>query len=181
MALSQQQISEIVTRHEKYIWAAIHKRCGDLPFARLQDLHQDITIRLYRALASERKIEYLPSYITRTVMNAVVDMFRQQQRCLQETSESDCFSELEIVPDAEISRPESQALQADKLKQVQLLIAKMADNRRVSILLHLQGYTSSEIGELNGWTEAKARNLVSRAMKALRDQLEQAGITYETD
>lgn len=181
MKLTRQQISEIVARHERQIWAAIHQRCGDLPHDRLQDLHQDIVIRLFRALSSERKIDYMPSYVRRTVMNAVADMFRLSQRRLPEAAEGEALNEQEVVADYGVVHPESEALQRDKLEQIQLFIGKLAENRRVALLLHLQGYTSTEIGELNGWTEAKARNLVSRAMIALREQLKEAGIEYETE
>ena len=36
--------------------------------------------------------------------------------------------------------------------------------------LYLQGFTTMEIGNLLGWTEAKARNIVYRSLDALRTQ-----------
>jgi DNA-directed RNA polymerase specialized sigma24 family protein len=47
--------------------------------------------------------------------------------------------------------------------------------------LHLEGMTTQEIGNLLGWTEPKARNLVYRGLQDLREQLRAEGVDYEAD
>ena len=42
-------------------------------------------------------------------------------------------------------------------------------NRRRAVGLHLRGFTSTEIAQLLGWTEPKARNLTHRGLKDLRE------------
>ena len=50
-------------------------------------------------------------------------------------------------------------------------LTRLSKNRRVAVGLHFQGMTTVEIGDLLGWSEAKARNLVHRGLKDLRRQL----------
>ena len=44
-------------------------------------------------------------------------------------------------------------------------------DRRRLLRLHLEGFTTQEIAELNGWTEPKARNLLYRTLGDLREKL----------
>jgi DNA-directed RNA polymerase specialized sigma24 family protein len=57
----------------------------------------------------------------------------------------------------------------------------LPDNRRRAVGLHLEGLTSQEIADLLGWSEPKARNLVYRGLKDVREQLQAEGIDYEID
>jgi RNA polymerase sigma-70 factor (ECF subfamily) len=45
----------------------------------------------------------------------------------------------------------------------------------------LQGLNTAEIGELMGWSEAKARNLVYRGLDDVRSQLRAHGLDYENE
>jgi hypothetical protein len=61
-------------------------------------------------------------------------------------------------------------------RQIEAGVAQLPANRRLAVRLHLQGLTTAEIGELSGWSEPKARNLVYRGLKDLRQYLRALGI-----
>jgi DNA-directed RNA polymerase specialized sigma24 family protein len=63
-------------------------------------------------------------------------------------------------------------------RQINLALAQLPENRRRAVGLHLQGLTTAEIGALLGWSEPKARNLVHRGLKDLRQSLRASGIEY---
>ena len=60
--------------------------------------------------------------------------------------------------------------------QIATAVAQLPENRRRAVGLHLQGFTSTEIGQLLGWTEPKARNLTHRGLNDLRASLRTEGI-----
>jgi len=55
-------------------------------------------------------------------------------------------------------------------------LESIAESRRPVVRTYLAGYGTTEIGELMGWTEAKARNLVYRGLADLRVRLRAMGI-----
>ena len=85
-----------------------------------------------------------------------------------------------LPPSAEIS-PHSRAERRELLEKIGAALAKLPDNRRRAVKLHLHGMTPSEIGNLLGWSEAKARNLVYRGRSDLADALKKMGIECEID
>jgi RNA polymerase sigma-70 factor (ECF subfamily) len=48
--------------------------------------------------------------------------------------------------------------------------------RRIATTLHLQGHRIREVGDLMGWTEKKAENLIYRGLADLRNCLKSQGI-----
>src|SRR5206468_481750 len=81
-------------------------------------------------------------------------------------------------PDAS---PDRIVEQKQTMQKVAAALARLPDNRRRAVGLHLEGWSSQEIGDLLGWTEAKARNLLYRGLGDLRERLKAGGIDYETD
>jgi RNA polymerase sigma factor (sigma-70 family) len=77
--------------------------------------------------------------------------------------------------------PERQAERALVLAKVKECLGRLKAERRRALALHLQGFTTEEIGRLLGWTEPRARNLVYRGLKQLRETLRSAGIDYVLD
>lgn len=73
-----------------------------------------------------------------------------------------------------VEEPDRVAARSEVLTKVK---SALALNRRRAVGLHLQGFTSHEIGDLLGWTEAKARNLTHRGLRDLRTRLKGLGVT----
>jgi DNA-directed RNA polymerase specialized sigma24 family protein len=57
-------------------------------------------------------------------------------------------------------------------------MARLPENRRLAVGLHLRGMTTDEIADLMEWSEPKARNLVYRGLKDLRGELRDMGVEY---
>jgi DNA-directed RNA polymerase specialized sigma24 family protein len=89
---------------------------------------------------------------------------------------------LELVDDAELSQrraprtPDHDASMKELGEQVEAALQSIAPSRRPVVRMYLAGYGTTEIGELLGWTEAKARNLVYRGLADLRSRLRAMGI-----
>ena len=78
------------------------------------------------------------------------------------------------------STGEAADLGSDMEQRAQLLavleqLQRVDPEKAEAVGLYLQGFTTQEIGDLLGWTEAKARNTVYRSLDALRAGAQEPG------
>jgi RNA polymerase sigma-70 factor (ECF subfamily) len=141
------------------------------------DLVQEVRVRLWRALEVER-ISALPaSYLYRTATSAALDLIRRRRTMREDSLDDVDPSEPGLAASA--ADPGRRAELSDLALQIERAIELIPESRRPVVRMYLAGYGSAEIGELMGWTEAKARNLLYRGLADLRQRLEEAGVTPE--
>jgi RNA polymerase sigma-70 factor (ECF subfamily) len=144
----------------------------------VDDLVQEVRLRLWKALESGEKILSAPaSYIHRTAVSAALDVLRRR-RARRETP-------------VRLSRPSGLAMlgqspSADRMTEIvemQELVGQAVDGlipaRRSVVKMYLAGYGREEIADLLGWTEPKTRNLLYRGLADLRTALTDMGIGPE--
>lgn len=141
------------------------------------DLEQEVRIRIWRALESERVGAVPASYLYRVASSAALDLIRRR-RVTREDSMNDVGHHLPALTDR-APGPEGEAELSDLAQQIQRAIETIPASRRAVVHMYLGGYASGEIAGLMGWTEAKARNLVYRGLADLRARLVEAGVTPE--
>lgn len=146
-----------------------------LPTADLDELTQEVRVRLWGALSTNERIDAVsPSYLYRAATTAAIDIVRRRRATRGES--------LDFVDDAELSArrapetPERDASLKELGERVEEALQSIAASRRPVVRMYLAGYGTTEIGELMGWTEAKARNLVYRGLADLRLRLRAMGI-----
>lgn len=146
-----------------------------LPSSDLDELAQEVRVRLWGALGTDERIgSVTPSYLYRAATTAAIDIVRRR-RALRGDS-------LDMVDDAELSArcatrtPERDASLRELGERVEEALQSITASRRPVVRMYLAGYGTTEIGELMGWTEAKARNLVYRGLADLRLRLRAMGI-----
>lgn len=137
----------------------------------VEDIEQEARLRVWRAMQKETVFEQPASYLYRVAVNATLDAV--------ERARARCEQPLEAAPEEKLGErppsPERVAVRRLEVARVGEAMARLQTNRRRAVGLHLQGFTTTEIGELCGWTEAKARNLAYRGLGDLRRLLEQEG------
>lgn len=144
----------------------------------VDDLVQEVGLRLWKALESGEKILSAPaSYIHRTAVSAALDLLRRR-RTRRETP-------------VRLSRPSGLAVlgespSADRMlegmelqEMVGRALERMIPARRSVVKMYLAGYAREEIADLLGWTEPKTRNLLYRGLADLREELTAMGIGPE--
>jgi RNA polymerase sigma-70 factor (ECF subfamily) len=140
------------------------------------EVEQEVRVRLWRALRGETNLERPASYLYRVAATATIDAARRLRARREEQMEGSASAEgpshvLTLADDR--PGPEELARSAELGDRLARALDTLAEDRRTAVKLHLQGFTSGEIAELLGWTEARARNLASRGMKDLRSRLQQ--------
>lgn len=144
----------------------------------LDELFQDVRIRLWSALQSEEKIGGVSSsYVYRTARAACLDRLRQARTRREvgiAAERSGGEPALETPPSAEV------ALEGSELAgQLASAIEALSDARRPVVRMYLAGYDRHEIAEVFGWSEARTRNLLYRGLDDLRAILTERGIGWE--
>jgi len=146
-----------------------------LPSADLDELAQEVRVRLWGALSTDERIDAVsPSYLYRAATTAAIDIVRRRRSARGDS--------LDLVDDAEVSArratetPERDASLRELGERIEEALQSITASRRPVVRMYLTGYGTTEIGELMGWTEAKARNLVYRGLADLRLRLRAMGI-----
>jgi RNA polymerase sigma-70 factor (ECF subfamily) len=143
--------------------------------AELDDLIQDVRIRLWSALGSHEKIrEVSSSYIYRTARAVALDRLRQLRASRTEPVRLE-------RPSGEArlgAAPASDDLleRAELAHQVGQAVEALSEARRPVVRMYLAGYQSDEIAEVLGWSRGRTRNLLYRGLSDLRALLLAQGI-----
>ena len=144
----------------------------------VDDLLQEVRLRLWKALESGEEIRAAPaSYVHRAAMSAAIDLLRRR-RARRETparlSRASGLAALETSPGADLMLERSELVE-----QVEQAVTRLATGRRSVVRMYLAGYDREEIADLFGWTEPRTRHLLYRGLADLRERLTEAGIGPE--
>jgi RNA polymerase sigma-70 factor (ECF subfamily) len=170
----------LVEQYAGLLRATISRVCPRQLGLQVDDIEQEARLKLWRALKSERTVESAASFVFQAAARATIDAIRRA-RARREEQEgphgtTGAAQGWEVV-DPQAS-PAQQAERARVLALVRQCLPRLKPERRRALALHLQGFTTDEIGRLLGWTEPRARNLVFRGLRQLGDALRGAGFEY---
>lgn len=174
-----QRLTRILEDYAGVLRRAIARVCPNYLYVYRDEIEQEARVRLWQALRRERNIADPASYLYRIAATATIDAVRRIKTRRE--------SPLSVVEDLEEGPPGLRSVEsADSPERVAAgkeigrsihdALATLPEKRRRAVGLYLQGFTSQEIGALLGWSEPKARNLVYRGLKELRQQLEKHGL-----
>lgn len=172
---ARRRLHELLEQHGAALRAAITRACPPHLQRDLDDIEQEVRVRLWKALESEREIEHPASYLHVAAVNATLDAIRRRRARPEDAYELGEGEDAVQVVDRRPS-PELLVSRRRTLRTVERCLDSIVPNRARAVRLHLQGFTTFEVGELLGWTEAKARNLVYRGLGDLRRALEEEGV-----
>jgi RNA polymerase sigma-70 factor (ECF subfamily) len=147
--------------------------------AELDEVLQDVRIRLWRSQQSGEQVEHVSaSYVYRTAMSAAVDLLRRR-RSRRADSTVPIEAHGDRLPDGPAASPDADLAVSELARQVARAIETISAARRPVVRMYLAGYPREEIADLLGWSEAKTRNLLYRGLADLRTRLTEQGIGLE--
>jgi RNA polymerase sigma factor (sigma-70 family) len=180
------EFNAILEKYGAFLRQTIARVCPKDLGIQFDDIEQEARLRLWRAIEAEREINFHGSYIYRIVVSVTINAIRraksrreEQLRLAGDDEDGDAAEAQPTIPTAVAENsPEAQAEREELLRKVAEAMARLPENRRLAVGLHLNGMTTGEIADLMVWSEPKARNLVYRGLKDLRGELRSAGIEY---
>jgi RNA polymerase sigma factor (sigma-70 family) len=183
------RFNTIIEEYGRFLRQTIVHLCPKDLGIQFNDIEQDARLRLWRALQSEREIHDLASYLYRIAVTATLDAVRrvrtkrEEQLLLAEEDDEDAGEPHRLLA-GPMHAPDLLAERRQIVSRVKATLARLPENRRRAVGLHLEGMTTQEIADLLGWSEPKARNLVYRGLQDLREKLRAEGVEwvgYEAD
>jgi RNA polymerase sigma-70 factor (ECF subfamily) len=182
---TEETLRRLLAEHGIWLRRLVERRCPRHLGIDPADIEQEVLVRVWRTLERESELRAPASFLHRVVATALVDAVRRRRARPEETAmleDHERSSErLARDPEAAAPSPEALARRAEILAAVDRELMAMPDHRRLAIRLHLQGFDTTEIGRLAGWSEPKARNLVYRGLDQLRRRLRERGIEYASE
>ena len=159
-------LEEVLLRYSTLVRNAARRH--NLSESDVDEVLQDVRIRLWRALSSREKIAVAPaSYVYRAAVSAALDLIRRRRARPEEWIDPVRESLL-----AGAGRPDQAVEAAELADRVAKALSLLCESRRLVVRMHLVGYHRREIAEILGWTEAKTRNLLYRGLSDLRERLQ---------
>lgn len=183
VADAERWFDTVVDEYGKLLRQAIVRSCPKDLGIQFDDIEQEARLRLWRALQSERPITDLASYIYKIAVTTTIDAVRrvkarhEEQLHVVAEREGEAGSPMADPNDS----PERLVERGEVMRRVEEALASLSENRRRAVGLHLQGLSNQEIATVLGWSEPKARNLIYRGLKELRERLRAAEIECEID
>ena len=140
----------------------------------VDDVVQDVRIRLWKALERDPNADFPASYIQKVVATAVVDAIRRAQVRATEPLPDTEEGEAEL-PDR-TPEPDHAAFDAQQVAGVASCIAQLSPRRRRPLQLYLQGFQLQEVADLSGLTLDAARKLIYRGLDEVKERLRALGL-----
>jgi len=135
--------------------------------ADIDDLLQDIFVRMHQSLGSLRDDERFGGWVYRVAHSAIVDKARQRARALQ----------LAPAPDLDAGVPtdgEDEQLQSDLGECVALFVARLPSPYREAITLtELEGMTQKDAADMLGISVSGMKSRVQRGRDRIRHMFEE--------
>ncbi|HMI05096.1 MAG TPA: RNA polymerase sigma factor [Pedobacter sp.] len=163
MTEKKEKFIEVLKDHKKILFKIINVYCRDPEDQR--DLEQEILIQIWKALDSfDESKSKLSTWIYRIALNVSISHYRKDHKRKERTIAID-ESILEVV-DTNGSDP---ALE-NHISFLYDCIRALDNLNKAVIILHLEGKSYQEIGELLGISESNAGTKINRIRKILKEQ-----------
>jgi len=140
-----------------------------------EDVARDITSETFtrgwefftKSIDSKDKIKNPQAFLYKVARNLIIDHYRKRTRV--QTISTQEF----LIPDPGVDLEQTSAMSSD-LEEIKQHIAKLGnDYQDVIILRYIEGLSFRQISHISGRKEATLRVMLHRALKELRESLEQ--------
>ena len=134
---------------------------------RRRDLEQEIWVALWRSLDAFRGDASARTWLFRVAHNVGASWSARDRRRRAEVGE--------LVDEPDPKEGEEQLLRRARLARLEATMRTLDLPSQQICLLHLEGFTAAEIGEVAGLTETNVRTRLSRIRKKLSDAEHERG------
>lgn len=140
-----------------------------------EDIAQEIKIKIWGILKSEKEIGNYPSYIKKIVHSSVIDVLRKRKR------DEGIYSQVKQNKISETKKDYAAEHQNEEYYKeiIAAAVDSLIESRRRTVKLFLLGMTIEEISTFYSWSQHRTRNLLYRGLADLKKMLKKKEIDYE--
>lgn len=172
-------IKEVIDKFSSLIRYVILKNLFKTDDIDIEDIEQEVKMKIWKFIKKGKKVEKLSSYIKRITYTTTVDELRKMRRQVP-TRQSDSLKNIytfskSVFNKEDINLPE-RFLEDKELKlSLRQLIDCLSDNRKQVLRLYLKGMSVEEICEFLKWDKTKIRHLLYRGIGDIKEKIKNAG------
>jgi len=133
-----------------------------------EDLFQEVVVRLLAAARGYDPSRKLSTWLYRVTLNVAIDAARKRRRRAREQPGLDADRQ---------PAPAADPVLGDQLEHLRALLDRQTEVDRALLLLHLEGHSHREIGEVLGLSESNVGTRFSRLKKSLRESVQSSELT----
>lgn len=156
----------LVSRHKSRVFGIAARFCRDR--SDLDDLCQDIFIRVYRKLGTFRAEAPFEHWVSRIAVRACYDFLRSRKRERVQVPMEDVAA---VLSDLAAERAAEQRQVREVLDAA---LSRLGPKERLVItLIEIENRPVSEVASLTGWSESNVKVRAFRARRALKEALKE--------
>jgi RNA polymerase sigma factor (sigma-70 family) len=129
------------------------------------DLFQEIVGQLWTSFGKYDRTRKFSTWMYRVALNVAIDFRRKQKRAGRETTGLDEDRAVPVTAVDDVTRQ-------DQLLELRELLERQSDADRAILLLHLEGHSHREIGEVLGTSESNVGTRLHRVKQSLRQAVQ---------
>lgn len=139
----------------------------------LEDVEQEVRVKIWTFLKKGKKVDNLPSYIKRVAYSKTIDELRKAMK-QRPSSEPESLRRVftgadQIAAPPRDFFPEDLLDESETRETVRRMVDSLSENRRKVLSLFLTGQTIEEIASSLNWERTKVRHLFYRGVEDLRE------------
>jgi RNA polymerase sigma factor (sigma-70 family) len=169
-----QDIEEVIGRFALLIKKVIRNNtyCGD--GIDLEDIEQEIRLKIWKFLKKGKKVDNLASYIKKVAYSTTIDELRRMRK-QRPSQEPDTLKRIFLGTDPPSRRdsvlsPEA-CLERDEARQsIGALVDTLSEDRKKVLTLFLAGMSIEEISISLSWDKSRIRHLYYRGIDDLKSR-----------
>ncbi len=169
---SELKIAEAIERLSALVRRVVAAHLHKNDSVYLEDIEQEVKLKIYDYLRKGKKIQNLASYIKRMAYSTTIDELRKarKQTPPQEATELRHVYLLTEHLRPGDSEPSPHTFLEKKEWRARILrnLERLGENRRQVLRLYLDGFSIDEICEFFGWDPVKVRHLLYRGIDDLK-------------
>jgi RNA polymerase sigma-70 factor (ECF subfamily) len=175
MSDPEKDIREMILAFSSSIRQVIknHLRPNDL--AELEDIEQEVRIKLWRFLEKGKKVDNLSSYIKKMAVTTTIDALRKnmKQKPLRELNQLRDRVMLTALStlSKEYESPDAFLEEQELTAELRSAVESLSENRKQVLRLYLLGLSVEEIGDFYKWDKTKVRHFLYRGIDDLREMM----------
>jgi RNA polymerase sigma-70 factor (ECF subfamily) len=173
--LKEEEFIELLDAYARYMNLQLHRYNLNKYGIDPEDILQDVRVRIWKLVQSDRTILKPASYIKRIVSSAVIDQIRKHRR------DGDLlYHEKQKRISEEGFSYSGEALHKKAFEEtVGKAVERLIDSRRQVVKLYLMNFTIQEIASYLNWSQDKTRNLLYRGLADIKKSLKAQGVENE--
>jgi RNA polymerase sigma-70 factor (ECF subfamily) len=177
-------LRHIIDRFSSLIRHVIASNLHKTDEINLEDVEQEVKVKIWKFLKKGKKVDNFPSYIKRVAYTATIDELRKMRKQNPSSVAADLKNIYSMDRINELRNPEDSPglrLEEHEMREsLKALIDSLGENRKQVLRLYLIGMSIEEICEFFSWDKTKVRHFLYRGIDDLKEKMKSHQENKET-